>query len=209
MWIGLRVSLWDLVLLGSSSPPYLWPNAKNQHRGDGTLWQPIAFYDALMLYCPSLKSDRFLNSCFLSSCPTWIFQQCHIFYHQFPFAVTGNCFQPGWCSKVFEATVKAHDLKNIYRFVARVARLVFCCFLWWRNSCFCMKVGTKRPEHPTYGERSRHGWAKRRLRGRNNSRKRRWTFHLPPHAMSARCPEETSTTRDAISFCAPISLSRK
>lgn len=89
-----------------------------------------------MLYCPSLKSDRFLNSCFLSSCPTWIFQQCHIFYHQFPFAVTGNCFQPGWCSKVFEATVKAHDLKNIYRFVARVARLVFCCFLWWRNSCF-------------------------------------------------------------------------
>lgn len=74
---------------------------------------------------------------------------------------------------------------------------------------FCMKVGTKRPEHPPYGERSRHGWAKRRLRGRNNSRKRRWTSHLPPHAMSAFCPEETSTTRDAISFCAPISLSRK
>lgn len=72
-----------------------------------------------------------------------------------------------------------------------------------------MKVDTKRPEHPACAESPRHGWAKRRLRGRNNSRTEHRTSHFPPHCNVCVLSWRDSTTRDAISFFTPISLGRK
>lgn len=76
---------------------------------------------------------------------------------------------------------------------------VFCSHQWWRNSCFCMKVDTKRPEYPTC---ARFGWAKQRNRDRNTQE---WdtellSFPFPP---TPACWGESSTTRHGISSFHP------
>lgn len=65
--------------------------------------------------------------------PHDVFQSWHISYHQLPLAVTGNFYQPGWCSIVFEATVKAHGLEKFTVLHAVRSLVSFLLFFVWKE----------------------------------------------------------------------------
>lgn len=112
LWLGLRRSLWDLVLTIITWPvspsPWGW-----------TLWRSTAICNSFMLHSPSLQW-QVPELVSLALTPHKIFPWLRIFHHQFHLEMARDSYQSGWCSKIFEATVKAYDSKKFYFFMAHI-----------------------------------------------------------------------------------------